>query len=177
MFDKNNWYVNCNKLTDGQYKEVCTFLRIHHLDDSDFAVHISRISLGNVCKSQLANKPYHAGVINGICNIKFWKYSGDVFKGITELTYQEFLWHKNNISYSNVSNRSGENMQTDIKEVFKHIVELCDACQITLSFNGNRVEVFSEIGEWYVDLNEEDTWDKLMKLVEAVKVLNEANGL
>ena len=68
-------------------------------------------------------------------------------------------------------------MQIDIKEVFKNIVELCDACQITLSFNGNRVEVFSESGEWYVDLNEEDTWDKLMKIVESVKVLNEAKKL
>lgn len=185
MFDKNNWYIDCNKLTDGRYKEVCTFLRMHNIDEDNswFGVHVTRISLGLINKSQLANKPQYAGVIDGLCNIQFRKCKGDVFKGVTEITYYEFLecvLNKNNISSSNESNVSNgdvENMQTDIKEVFKHIVELCDACQITLSFNGNRVEVFSEIGEWYVDLNEEDTWDKLLKIAEAIKVLSEAKKL
>ena len=182
MFDKNNWCVNCNNLTDGQYKEVCTFLRMYNSyeETSCFGAHISMISLGEVCKSQLVNKPWYAGVVNGVCNVKFCKDKdrGDTFfKGIPEITYHEFLEHilnKNNTNCSNVSDGYSRNMQIDIKDVFKHIVELCDACQITLSFNGNRVDVFSEIGEWYVDLNEEDVWDKLMKLVEAVKVLNEA---
>ena len=179
MIDKNNWCLDCNKLTDGRYKEVCTFLRVNNLVESDsiFGIHISRISLDLINKSQLANKPYYIGVVNGVCNIKFRRCLNDVFKGIPEITYHEFLEHilnKNNTNCSNVSDGYSRNMQIDIKDVFKHIVELCDACQITLSFNGNRVDVFSEIGEWYVDLNEEDVWDKLMKLVEAVKVLNEA---
>lgn len=182
MFDKDNWYMVEEDLTEEQFKEVCTYLFINYSNKENYD-RVEKAAKG-------ANiEGFGVGVFDAIGVVKGKYYVDDLpsdeFENCIKITYQEFEEHLLKPSKMSCKRSSGEtdtNTQEEPETLSKTITgvigSLCQGLDVTLEFTEKgHVNVYSAFGEWHVDLNEENSEEQLLSILEAVKVLNKANRL